>query len=1229
MGKFLLSILAAAFSAACLNAEQDAQAAWHYPLYLDGGSPMSKRVRVEIENKSNADFTARPIEISVKALGMAGEKKSALRAVSQEGKELLFAVTGEDCAALKKDSSIVVPIDCPANSRTEIWLYFGNKDALEVPDYYYIFGKEENFDAGVLDSDWSYKNQKTIPADALSEKTAKEGKSLRCVREKLSPYSYKYRLNVDSAESLKKRMYPKQDAVNEGDIIEVSADVKAENVEADKNGGGTIALIFNFPDGRFKAVRADTRLSGTTDWRKISMRAAVPQGATAAAFSTVADINSGEVFFDNLKIKKIQPRESYTLKISAVEKLKLKRKKAARDWEADAKKFNLRTTASFYNLGDVPTADALGIVPIKIVSCGNFGAKYFKVYKDGAEIPSSVIEDKLVFPLAPVGAKTEDQYNIYIAENRKNNVAKTTVSKQASYILSDLVSETKNDADTFGFDKILKSKANLLRNSDFENGLENWLVRGSKPDTSKEISVVESGLFGKNALQIKFNTHIKEIKDGGFKFPGGASSGKKKPKRQKLPNDYFGVRQEGKVSPQKGYALIFWLKSREGRQGFGLPRAFVVNGKNVKYTNANVASYGEWVAKLHCISTAKGDRIFADAIISGKSNALVDGVFFGECLKSFKFEYSAFGDDGKDYIAAWQVSPIVKVFGFFAPPTKAETPSVSLAKNEYENLQMAVRTNVYAKRLEIAAPAPRLVNPDGNGGEKTLAAPKISVAKTVVCDAPSTYTVFNGVKYNERCVPRNSMIEEYPDPLVTQNFIVLQKNKTESVWLNFYADETVKAGKYEGKIEFKDGGKTVASFPYFVKVRKFALPKKAGLTAIFDARGTSFNGGWRARRDIAGITSKFYDRIGLQEFLAKYRATVDHPEKIKFMLKDGKLATDFGEFDKFCEKSFGELGVKQMYLPQISSFAFANRFSRLTRDDNSLKEPIAPYEGKYPYPNADLAKFNPDYVAELQERVKLIYSHLKQKGWQDNFLWYVCDEPHCDVDGIADMVKAYCKIVAEAEPEARLYSSTWAYTPMLAGGINVWGLDMSSDRTPSDIAAIDSRKEKKLFTTDGNYCINTPYCAQERIMSIFCFAGGFEGYEYWGVDWYTRNPFKWGMHYDRISAPAPTVRNRTRYPNGDGYFVYSGEPIGRKEIFPSVRLESVRDGQEDYEYYILLEKLAQDKNDDAAKKTLAKVKSLAQYPNARGTQSAELLPNPQIVEELRGEVAEHIERLSE
>lgn len=102
----------------------------------------------------------------------------------------------------------------------------------------------------------------------------------------------------------------------------------------------------------------------------------------------------------------------------------------------------------------------------------------------------------------------------------------------------------------------------------------------------------------------------------------------------------------------------------------------------------------------------------------------------------------------------------------------------------------------------------------------------------------------------------------------------------------------------------------------------------------------------------------------------------------------------------------------------------------------------------------------------------------------------------------------------------------------------------------------------KVFITDGNYCIDTPYNAQERIMAAFCYAGGFLGYEYWGVDWYMQNPFKWGMHKDRISSPIPNVKRRNRFPNGDGYFIYSGEILGRDEIFTSVRMESVRDGQE-------------------------------------------------------------------
>ena len=106
----------------------------------------------------------------------------------------------------------------------------------------------------------------------------------------------------------------------------------------------------------------------------------------------------------------------------------------------------------------------------------------------------------------------------------------------------------------------------------------------------------------------------------------------------------------------------------------------------------------------------------------------------------------------------------------------------------------------------------------------------------------------------------------------------------------------------------------------------------------------------------------------------------------------------------------------------------------------------------------------------------------------------------------------------------------------------------------------DKQKKHKVFTTDGNYCIDTPYNAQERLMSAFCYADGFLGYEYWGVDWHMRNHLKWGFHKDRISSPVPNLKRRNRFPNGDGYFIYSGEVIGREEIFSSVRMEVVRDG---------------------------------------------------------------------
>jgi hypothetical protein len=227
------------------------------------------------------------------------------------------------------------------------------------------------------------------------------------------------------------------------------------------------------------------------------------------------------------------------------------------------------------------------------------------------------------------------------------------------------------------------------------------------------------------------------------------------------------------------------------------------------------------------------------------------------------------------------------------------------------------------------------------------------------------------------------------------------------------------------------------------------------------------------------------------------------------------------------------------------------------------------------------------------------------------------------------MLNTYFGVIHSVAPEAKIYTSTWGYAEPIEKDVDIWGLNMSSVNTPKEIEKIDKQKKQKIFTTDGNYCIDTPYNAQERLMAAFCYAGGFLGYEYWGVDWHMRNHLIWGFHKDRLSTPEPNIVRRNRFPHGDGYFIYSGEVIGRKEIFSSVRMEVVRDGQEDYEYFILLEKLAKEKNDKLALATLEKVKSYAVYPNPGARNSTELLPNPDAYTiELRNEIASHIERLN-
>ena len=92
--------------------------------------------------------------------------------------------------------------------------------------------------------------------------------------------------------------------------------------------------------------------------------------------------------------------------------------------------------------------------------------------------------------------------------------------------------------------------------------------------------------------------------------------------------------------------------------------------------------------------------------------------------------------------------------------------------------------------------------------------------------------------------------------------------------------------------------------------------------------------------------------------------------------------------------------------------------------------------------------------------------------------------------------------------------------------------------------------------------------------------------------------------------------------------LYPGKPAGAgRKILSSIRLEAVRDGVEDFDYYRQLARLVEKSGDRKGAEILAELKTLIAMPNLGGRNSAGILPDPDRFTELRSAAAEAIVRL--
>jgi len=319
-------------------------------------------------------------------------------------------------------------------------------------------------------------------------------------------------------------------------------------------------------------------------------------------------------------------------------------------------------------------------------------------------------------------------------------------------------------------------------------------------------------------------------------------------------------------------------------------------------------------------------------------------------------------------------------------------------------------------------------------------------------------------------------------------------------------------------------------------------------------------------------------------------------------LPTGEVQIDFTEFDVAASYAFDTLHVSTMFSPQAF---YALGWAYAPRDFLGLKA------------------FTPEWDKAFRSAYGQYVAHLREKGWLRNVVFYLSDEPHTDQPNVADNLQQFSAVVRSVAPDVPVYSSTWTYMPSLVGAVTRWGVGIQGTFPVDEMQKRQAAGDTFWFTTDGTQCIDTPYNGSERLLAWFCFKYGILGHEFWGSDWYTYDPWKFGWHqFIQQADTNGQVPYWIRYPDGDGYVVYPGKDVGSDTPIPCIRLAAVRDGEYDYEYLTLLRSRIQaaraaGKPTEKAEQTLAMAESLVSMPNAGGLKTTKLMPNPTKILKLR------------
>ncbi|MCD6408353.1 DUF4091 domain-containing protein, partial [bacterium] len=412
------------------------------------------------------------------------------------------------------------------------------------------------------------------------------------------------------------------------------------------------------------------------------------------------------------------------------------------------------------------------------------------------------------------------------------------------------------------------------------------------------------------------------------------------------------------------------------------------------------------------------------------------------------------------------------------------------------------------------------------------------------------YVGFVPKRFSEEYIKRYNLnpklyFEHQPDPLFWNKPEIIEKNKTQPIWLTYYIPENTPAGIYRGEIYVK-AGNISKKIPVEIAVRNFSLPEHNPL---------KFYGFYRPEQLFQYLDCKDDE----EWFLALSRVAKEYsqhgmnvgrhiPQEIKWVIQpDGYITFDYTLFDRVW-KMYQEAGMGNYQI------VFPNIKPHIAQLWNGKKVKV---------------NFTSVNVKDARERVLSdLSSHLERNGWKDKAVVYVIDEPrdydiaakHCapynrvGIKTMAALNNLYLQGLKKIEGKLNIWVPNYLgygvpevfeyFTELLKKGEEIWWYECSS-------GAPDTKLNADLM--DIRYMVWTTF--KYKLKGMAMWGGG----NCWGTIGVPPN-LKIGTNwvYDPYTFTS----------EGLNFIVYPD--YKRKSIISSIRFENLRDSFQDYMYLWIL-----------------------------------------------------------